>query len=100
VFINNLKEDRSSRRNSEAAKLIERYLTAQPDKDLKHTAKATEEPLKIKQWNIPLWLNWFTGFVHHLHGTAVDTFYEMSLKLSFAEGQIDFQGRARVRRRG
>ncbi len=65
VFIDDVTEDRSSRKNSEvyrdilsaqiqpnAAKLIGQRFIVQMDDDPKHTAKATLEFLKIKKWNI------------------------------------------------
>ncbi len=64
VFIDDLTEDRSSRKNSEmyrdilsaqiqsnAAKLIGRRFMVQMDDDPKHTAKATQEFLKVKKKN-------------------------------------------------
>ncbi len=61
VFIDDVTEDRSSRMNSEvyryilsaqiqsnAAKVIGRCFIVQMDDDPKHTAKATQEFLKVK----------------------------------------------------
>ncbi len=63
--IGDVTEDRSSLKNSEvyrdilsaqiqpnAAKLIGRHFIVQMDDDPKHTAKATQEFLKVKNWNI------------------------------------------------
>ncbi len=68
VFIDDVTEDRSSRMNSEVyrdilsaqiqsngAKLIGRRFIIQMDDDPKHTAKATQEFLKVKKWNILQW---------------------------------------------
>ncbi len=68
VFSGDVTEDRSSRMNSEvyrdilcaqiqpnAAKLIGRCFLAQIDDDPKHTAKATQEFLKVMKWNILQW---------------------------------------------
>ncbi len=65
VFIDDVTEYRSSRKNSEvcrdilsaqiqsnAAKLIGRSFIVQMDDDPNHTAKATQEFLKVKKWNI------------------------------------------------
>ncbi len=70
VFSDDETEDRSSRINSEvyrdilsaqiqsnAAKLIGRRFMVQMNDDPKHTAKATQEFLKVKQWNILQWLS-------------------------------------------
>ncbi len=68
VFIDDVTEDRSRWKNSEvyrdilaaqiqpnAAKLIGRRFIVQMDDDPKHTAKATQEFLKAKKWNILQW---------------------------------------------
>ncbi len=68
VFIDDVTEDRSSRMNSEvyrdilsaqiqpnAAKLIGLCFIVQVDNDPKHTAKTTQEFLKVKKWNILQW---------------------------------------------
>ncbi len=65
VFIDDVTEDRSSRKNSEdilsaqvqsnAAKLIGRHFIVQMDDDPNHTAKATQEFLTVKKWNILQW---------------------------------------------
>ncbi len=68
VFIDDMTEGRSSQKNSEAykdilsaqlqtnaAKLIGRCFIGQMDDDPKHTAKATQEFLKVKKWNILQW---------------------------------------------
>ena len=65
VFIDDVTQDRSSPMNSEvlgdilsaqiqlnAVKLIGRRFIIQMDSDLKHTAKATQEFIKAKKWNI------------------------------------------------
>ncbi len=70
VFIDDVTEDRTSRMNSEvyrdilssqiqsnAAKLIGRRFIEQMDDDPKHTAKATQEFLKVKKWNILQWMS-------------------------------------------
>uniref|UniRef100_A0A3B5Q0B9 Transposase n=2 Tax=Xiphophorus maculatus TaxID=8083 RepID=A0A3B5Q0B9_XIPMA len=68
VFIDDITADKSSRMNSEvyrdilsaqiqpnAAKLIGRRFTVQMDNDPKHTAKATQEFMSAKKWNILQW---------------------------------------------
>ena len=68
VFIDDVTQDRSSPMNSEvfrdilsaqiqvnAAKLIGRRFIIQMDNDPKHTAKATQEFIKAKKWNILEW---------------------------------------------
>ncbi len=68
VFSDDVTEDRSSRMNSEVcrdifsaqiqlngAKLIGRRFIVQMDDDPKHTAKATQEFLKVKKWIILQW---------------------------------------------
>ncbi|MCJ8739407.1 hypothetical protein PDJAM_G00046810 [Pangasius djambal] len=68
VFIDDVTADRSSKMNSEvsrallsahiqpnATKLIGRRFTVQVDNDPKHTAKATQDFLKAKKWNILQW---------------------------------------------
>ncbi len=68
LFSDDVTEDKSSRINSEvyrdilsaqiqsnAAKLIGRCFIVQIDDDPKHTAKATQEFLKLKKWNILQW---------------------------------------------
>ncbi len=65
LFSDDVTEDRSSRINcevyrdilsaqiqSKGAKLIGRRFIGQIDDDPKHTAKATQEFLKVKKWNI------------------------------------------------
>ncbi len=65
VFSDDVTEDRSSRKNSEvyrdilsaqiqsnAEKLIGRRFIVQVDNEPKQTAKATQEFLKVKKWNI------------------------------------------------
>ncbi len=65
VFSDHVTEDRSSRMNyevyrdilsaqiqSNGAKFIGRRFILQMDNDPKHTAKATQEFLKVKKWNI------------------------------------------------
>lgn len=42
----------SSRNQSNAAKLIGKCFTVQMDNDSKHTAKALEEFLKAKKWDL------------------------------------------------
>ncbi len=68
VFIDDMTEDRCSRMNSvvyrdilsvqiqpSAAKLIGWHFIVQMDNDPKHTAKATQEFLKVKKWIILQW---------------------------------------------
>jgi len=68
VFIDDVTQDRSSPMNSEvlgdimsaqiqlnAVKLIGRRFIIQMDSDPKHTAKATQEFIKAKKWNILEW---------------------------------------------
>ncbi len=68
VFIDDVIEDRSSQKNSEVyrdilsaliqsngTKLIGQTFITQMDGDPKHTAKATQEFLKVKKWNILQW---------------------------------------------
>ncbi|CAJ0963969.1 unnamed protein product [Ranitomeya imitator] len=68
VFIDNIRADKSSRMNSEvyrdilsaqiqpnAVKLIGRRFIVQMDNDPKHTAKATQEFMSAKKWNILQW---------------------------------------------
>ncbi len=68
VFIDDVTEERSSRKNSEvyrdtlsaqiqpnAAKLVGRRFIVQMDNDTKHTAKTIQEFLKVKKWNILQW---------------------------------------------
>ena len=68
LFIDDVTADKRNRMNSEvyramlsrqtqpnAAKLIEQWFTVQIDNGRKHTAKATQEPLKTKKWNILQW---------------------------------------------
>ena len=68
VFIDDVTADRSSKMNSEvyrailsahiqpnATKLIGHRFTVQVDNDPKHTAKATQDFLKAKKWNILQW---------------------------------------------
>lgn len=68
VFIDDVTQDRSRRMNSEvfrdilcaqiqpnAAKLIGRRFILQMDNDPKHKAKATQEFIKAKKWNILEW---------------------------------------------
>ncbi|CAJ0950023.1 unnamed protein product [Ranitomeya imitator] len=68
VFIDDIRADKSSRMNSEvyrdilsaqiqpnAAKLIGRRFIVQMDNDPKHTAKATQEFMSAKKWNILQW---------------------------------------------
>ncbi len=68
VFSDDVTEDRSSRMNSEVykdilsaqiqsngAKLIGQRFIVQADNDPKHTAKTTQEFLKVKKWNILQW---------------------------------------------
>ncbi|CAJ0940177.1 unnamed protein product [Ranitomeya imitator] len=68
VFIDDVTQDRSSRMNSEvfrailcaqiqpnAAKLIGHRFILQMDNDPKHKAKATQEFIKAKKWNILEW---------------------------------------------
>lgn len=68
VFIDDITTDKSSRMNSEvyrnilsaqiqpnAAELIGRRFTVQMDNDPKHTAKATQEFIRAKKWNIMQW---------------------------------------------
>lgn len=65
VFIDDITTDKSSRMNSQvcrnilsaqiqpnAAELIGRRFTVQMDNDPKHTAKATQEFMRAKKWNI------------------------------------------------
>ena len=68
VFINYVTQDRSSRMNSgvfrdilwaqiqpNASKLIGQLFIIQRDNDPKHKAKATQEFIKAKKWNILEW---------------------------------------------
>ncbi len=68
VFSDDVTEERRSQKNSEvyrdilsaqiqpnAAKLIGQRFIVQMDNDPKHTAKATQEFLKVKKWNILQW---------------------------------------------
>ncbi len=68
VFSDDVTEDRSSQKNSEvyrdilsvqiqpnAAKLIGQHFIVQMDNAPKHTAKATQECLKVKMRNILQW---------------------------------------------
>ena len=68
VFIDDITTDKSSRMNSEvyrdilsaqiqpnAAEIIGRRFTVQMDNDPKHTAKATQEFIRAKKWNILQW---------------------------------------------
>ncbi len=73
VFINDMTENRRSQKNSEvyrdilsaqiqqiAAKLTALHSTS--GNDPKHTAKATQEFLKVKKWNILQWPSQFPEF--------------------------------------